>query len=185
MVDDAAVFKAMTGRKLPAEITDPREAIGYLYGTNRRGNPNAAAAAAELGVSPDTVRRWIRADTSKRQQPKGDNAARLARTIRAASQQQQQRARIDNMPPTRAKRLARDGMRISITGKVRISKDSRTRSIPDLDLTGPEAAALLTTWASGDDQAFQTMVEELMNLKYFLGSLDASLNLDTFTTKRR
>src|SRR5919202_1113461 len=64
------VFEAMTGKKAPVrdpnQLTDPnvvRNQIVTAYGRGRRGGPDTAAAARDLGVSRRTVQRWLSGGT--------------------------------------------------------------------------------------------------------------------------
>lgn len=64
------VFEAVTGRRAP--VRDPaainsadvvRDQVITAYGRGRRGGPDTAAAAQDLGVSQRSVQRWLSGQT--------------------------------------------------------------------------------------------------------------------------
>lgn len=155
-------------------ITDLDGAIVDKYGTNRLGNPNYRAAAADLGISAGTLRRW----THGTQTPRGDNATKATRVVRNA--QRRQKDRLTN--PKRRARLTdqakldqinrRGYARMGFAGTVRISNDARARSIPPEalgDVSPANIAQLHQAWVSGDDKAIEQATENILNDHYFGG----------------
>jgi hypothetical protein len=164
---DEMIAVAMTGR-VPPEITDPREAIEYLYGKNSRGNPNAKAAAEDLGISERQIRRYITTDLEKRAHPKGDNAAKIAEATATANDTRKSDPtwRQSQMPPSRQKRFEKKGLTLSFDGRLRYSKDSRDRTLSDLNISPEDAAALAQAWVSGSAQAYTRALEDAINAAY-------------------
>lgn len=161
------------------EITDPREAVGQVFGFNRRGNPNADAAAAAFGVHPDTVRKWIREDPARRPHPKADNARKLQQTANAATEQRlaDPAQRITAIPEDRAAKIRNTGMTIAISGTIGISDDYRPRNIDDLNLSPAVATHVLDAYTSTADEA--ALREALSDA---LASSYAALNVDELET---
>ncbi|MFD7161299.1 hypothetical protein ACFV9C_42405 [Kribbella sp. NPDC059898] len=161
------VAAAMTGR-VPPEITDPRDAIEYLYGKNSKGNPNAKAASEDLGISERQIRRYITTDLEKRAHPKGTNATKIQNATTTANDTRKSDPtwRQSQMPKSRQKRFEKNGLTMSFDGTLRYSKDTRDRSLKDLNISAEDAAALAQAWVSGSAQAYERALQDAINAAY-------------------
>lgn len=170
------VHRQITGRRPEAPVTDLGTAVTNTYGTNRLGNPNVRSAAADLGVAEGTLRRWLKGS----QHPSGDNVGKDTGMIQRAEQARQEKMRdsdyrTTSMPPGRANRLSKNGMRIKIKADSQISSDLRKgREFPTIRLDSEEAAKVLQAWQAGDDATFRAGLEDAL-AEHYLDGLHTSL----------
>lgn len=164
------IWRVMSGRDKPTSITDPREAIAWVYGRNRAGNPDFAAAAADLGVSESTMRRWTHPDPERRSTPTGDNARKLRRLATRATRRRN--ASAEARRSRKAERMRTRGAVLRFAGTMTISNEKpRDRNTGKLNLP-PEAAAMLNeAWESGDPTRFEETLEGLIDVYYFRGGV--------------
>lgn len=157
--------------RAPTE-TAPREILSDLYGSGPKGGLNTKAAAADLGVSERTVRRWahegIPAHTT------GDQV-RSQHTDWQASPE----GREAKMNPRREQRIRSKGTTVSFAGKIKISRDIRRRAV-SVALTGEQMGPILDALLAGNDAAAQDALEDAFG-DVFGGSL--SLAIESLSTK--
>ena len=120
------------------------EMLRDLFGTGRRGGPDTARAARQLGVSRSTVQRWVRAG--------------LPNTPTARRIQTRHRRWLNETKAGRAKTTDRIGQRggvaVTFHGKVRISNDSRNNQARHFSYTlSPGNAELLNNVAATGNRA--------------------------------
>lgn len=151
---------------------DAKTLLGELYGHNARGGVDAKAAAAELGVSERTVRRWAKdgipahakgADVRERHQeyrrsPEGRSAAMNSR---------------------REARLRNKGTTLSLNGMVKISGDKRHRKV-NIPLGGEAMGDIIDALLAGNDTAAREALDDAL-ADFFGGEVEVALEaLETF-----
>ncbi|RIQ11347.1 hypothetical protein [Jiangella rhizosphaerae] len=164
------IWRVMSGRDKPPSITDPREAVVWVYGRNRTGNPDIAAAAADLGVSESTMRRWTHPDPERRATPTGENARKLRRMATRATRRRN--ASAQTRRSRKSERMRTRGATLFFAGIMTISNEKpRDRKTKRMQLP-PEAAAMLNeAWESGDPTRFEETLEGLIDIFYFEGGV--------------
>lgn len=140
--------------------------ITDLFGTNRRGNPDAKAAAAALGVSERSVQRWIKDGAPQRGQ---------ANQLRQDHDKWKRSpaGRQGRMNSRREKRIRNNGTTIKFKGAIKVSNDKRNRSITHF-LDPDQCAAILDAAQRGDDTAAQEALEQALG-DYMGGSVDLEI----------
>lgn len=138
-----SVWQAMKQLADTAGPAPAAEVLQDLFGAGRRGGPNTARAAAQLGVSRSTVQRWARSG--------------LPNTATARRLQTRHRRWLNESKAGRAKttdRIAqRGGMAVTFHGKVRISNDARNNQVRHFSYTlTPGNTDLLTGIAATGDR---------------------------------
>lgn len=171
-----ALWRLMTGEGKPPSVSDPAEAITWVYGRNRLGNPNVGAAAADMGVSESTIRRWIHPDPERRSTPTLDHARAVKRLTRRATRRRNADPEFRrSLMQRRVDRMSQTGAVLNVVATMQISADVRQKKTGDQQLP-PEAAALLNdAWASGDQKAFNDTLEELVFEHYFKSAVPAHI----------
>lgn len=150
-----------TGGQPPAAA----DIITRIYGTGRRGGLNAQAAAADLGVSARTVRRWAQQGI-----PASAGGGRLQDTYQTWTNTDAGRAAALQGADT-AKRD--QPMAVAFYGKVIISNDPRNRVNRSLSFTlsPAESNLLLDTARAGGEADLHAALEYLASSKGFGGSV--------------
>lgn len=143
-----AVYRAFSGRSPVTELRGLD--VPELVRTVERSSGSQKTAAATLGVSPSTLRRW-KAGTSK---------PRALGPLQTAARAAIRRARLG---PRKEKKIRGAGP-WSVTGVVVISSDSRRRTIqPGNDLPAGQLAPALDAYLRGDDLAAAAAVERAID----------------------
>lgn len=147
---------------------DPRTLLGDLYGHNARGGPDAKAAAADLGVSERTVRRWAK---------EGIPAHVKGAETRAAHQELRQAPeyRSKHLGGDREERL-RKGGEIRIKGRFQVSGADRqgTRWVA-LRVGSEEMSDIIDALLAGNDTAALEALEDVVGAA-FGGEVGLSLD---------
>lgn len=159
-----------TGGEPPTSAT----VITRLYGTGPRGGINTRAAAADLGVSARTVRRWAHQGI-----PASAGGTRLQHDYRAWEDTPVGKS-VTLEAVESAKR--NQPMAMAFYGKVIISSDPRNATNRSLSFTlsPSESNLLLDTAQAGGEADLQAALEHIASTKGFGGgvSLDiADLNI--------
>lgn len=162
---------AAFGRPQATEPT-PREVLTDLYGTGPRGGLNTKAAAAELGVSERTVRRWAHTGIPS-------NAHGQALKTQHQDWQHSPEGREAAMNTRRESRLRGRGTTLSFTGVIKISSDVRRRST-DLVLSAEQVGPIIDALLAGNDDAALDALEDAFG-DAFGGSV--SLAIENLHTK--
>lgn len=127
--------------------------LRHLYGENSRGGPNMQAAADDLGVHPDTVRRWARQDRL----PSNANGSGVHR--RHSSWEDSPTGRFAVLDTGQAHQLRTQGGKITYAGRVRISGDDRDRQVT-FDVSPQRWNEVMEAYARGDDTAALQALED-------------------------
>lgn len=165
-----AVYKAFTGRTPRLEKGPIADRIAWL----EKKHGSLAAVAREAGVSRSTLRRWRDGEAI----PKAESERKLTGALRSALVPEGRRKRIgrssgrpDFGPRTPtgkgsgAERLAKGGIAIDAT--VSISSDTRDRTLNVGQHLDEDAGAnLIAAFLSGDDEVFQTLLNDAVG-RYF------------------
>lgn len=164
-----AFYRGITGRR-DADVAQRTSTKGMLqaaYGKGPRGaEVNTKAAAEALGVSPGTVRRWVRGT----QQPSPEHLKSLQTVARqAATTKAGRRAAIDSFRNSeRGRKALTDGARIHIggwQGPLNYSWE-RDRECSSDPLTAAEIEALLRAYEDGGDNGLRDFLTAIMNPRY-------------------
>lgn len=143
-------WEAITGNPRQRPL---RDQLKQMFGKNARGGPDTAAAAAELGVSPRTVQRWLQ----KGAVPKSPRGQQYTQTRQAwegsAAGRQRRRTTADE------KKLRTSGGVIAFRGNVQVSKDRYFRTV-NISVDTAEAAGVLDALRAGDDAEAHRILED-------------------------
>jgi transposase len=112
------------------------------YGQGPKGGVNTTAAGADLGVSPSTIRGWLA-------------RARQGKPLPPRSQA------IDQLQQDTGKaQLRQRGVRMRLTGRIRVSADVRARTI-DYTFTGDEIGDYFDRLSAGDPYALEDWLSDI------------------------
>lgn len=149
-----------------------RELLIDLYGANARGGVDAKAAAAELGVSERTVRRWAKDGIPEH--AKGAAVREGHREWRNSPD-----GREAKMNTRRESRLRNKGTTIKFNGRIKISGDNRHRKV-NIPLDGEAMSDILDALLAGNDDAARDALNDAF-ADFFGGDVDFDLDaLETF-----
>lgn len=151
---------------------EARELLIDLYGANARGGVDTKAAAAELGVSERTVRRWAK-----------DGIPEHAKGSAVRDGHQEWRntpeGREAKMNTRRESRLRNKGTTIKFNGRIKISGDNRHRKV-NIPLDGEAMSDILDALLAGNDDAARDALNDAF-ADFFGGDVDFDLDaLETF-----
>lgn len=167
-----AFYRGISGQR-EADVAERASAKGMLqavYGQGVRGAAvNAKAAAEDLGVSPETVRRWARGS----QQPSADHLKALQTAARKASSTKAgRRAATDRFRSSeRGRKALADGARVHISGYQGPENYAweRDRDVSSDPLTAAEIEALLRAYEDGGDKGLLNYLTGIMDPRYMHG----------------
>lgn len=150
----------------------PRDVLTDLYGTGPHGGLNTKAAAADLGVSERTVRRWAK---------QGIPAHQAGEQLRAQHQDWQASpdGREAKMGSRRESRLRNNGTTLTFTGVIKISGDVRRRTTT-IPINGGHAGAIIDAILAGNDTAALDALEDAFGDR--MGG-SVSLAIESLSTK--
>lgn len=151
---------------------EPRDLLRDLYGENARGGVDAKAAAADLGVSERTVRRWAKDGIPEHS--KGGAVREQHEQWRNSPQ-----GREAKMNSRRESRLRSKGTTIKFDGRIRISGDERRRKA-NIPIDGEAMGDILDALLAGNDGAARDALNDAF-ADFFGGDVDFDLDsLETF-----
>lgn len=151
---------------------DARTLLSDLYGTNARGGVDAKAAAADLGVSERTIRRWAKDGIPSHS--KGENVRQSHQEYRNSAE-----GRAAGMNSRREARLRNSGTTLSLNGMVKISGDKRHRKV-NIPLDGQAMGDILDALLAGNDLAARDALDDAL-ADFFGGEVEVDLDaLETF-----
>ncbi|PJE98136.1 DNA-binding protein [Streptomyces carminius] len=166
-----ADLAAQARHTLPARLSTPRAQMAYLH---RRLGHSTRAAAALLGVHPETVRRYLK---GLRKHPPAAFAARLEQQVRARYRPRTTRRQADEA-------MTATGLRVHVTatfgfaGPTGSSDDPRERQL-HADLTSAGTRALLAARDAADEDAALAVIARAIAEDYFQfrdSAMDATIN---------
>jgi hypothetical protein len=124
------------------------------FGPNRAAQNKALAA--RFGVSVRTVQRW-RSTGAERRSPGADRMRRLRiAAARRAGERRRREAR-------------RRGVRIDVGGRIRVSRDTRDRTVSGLSVSGESMAEVLDLLAEGDREGAMEQFSEALGAENGFG----------------
>lgn len=153
---------ATARRTLPARLATPHAQVAYLH---RRARGSTRQVADQLGVHPETVRRYLK---GLRKHPPADFADRLEAAVRSLYRPRPRisQAQVDAAMCTRGLRAnVRATVGFSSTG-VGSSDDPRERWLNE-DLTREASRTLVAAWHAGDGPRALELVSDGVTGAYF------------------
>lgn len=145
-----ALYTGISRRQASAEDRPPARQAADLV----KAAGSQVAAAALIGVGPQTLRRWLKGT----QAPTGANVGKLLAAGRAArlAPGREANLRAQKRVPAGKDRQGRtkySNNRMALTGTVRVSGDVRTRTLNVGEYIPADVIGeLLDRWKAGDDQ---------------------------------
>lgn len=156
----AALYKGLTGGLSPS--VESRSLPTRLAGIERRtGGPKEAAAA--LGVSPGTYRRWL----SGKQKPSAKNANKILVAERRARLKPGREANLRGRKTINTKKGPK-GHSLVLTAKTRVSSEKeRDRILPVGEyIPATVVGSMIDAWLIGDDRAAIAQLESAIAVYY-------------------
>ncbi|GGT07611.1 hypothetical protein GCM10010156_76060 [Planobispora rosea] len=158
-----ALYRGLTGGRSPAsEGRTTQERAERLI----KKHGSIKAAAADTGVSPETMRRWARGEQEAKNTARSNNADKLAAAERRARMTKAGTKRVRNS--TGKEKGSGEGLRIRAT--VQVSGDRRERTIkPGEALPADAMESVITRFETEGPEAAALELQDLLDFYYFKG----------------